>query len=73
MTLELQFKIKSNPNYIKFLRENSFWYKTLNRNPELFNLFVDEMKEKYKLRASDKINNVVDKINLIQSFLSVMR
>ena len=37
MDLYLQYKIKSNPNYIRFLRENSNWYKYLNRNPIYFN------------------------------------
>ena len=39
MTLELQFKIKNNPYYLKYLRENSIWYKKLNREPETFKIF----------------------------------
>ena len=44
MTLDLQFKMKSNPLFLKYLHENSYWYKILNRNPDAFNLFVDEVK-----------------------------
>ena len=33
MTLDIQFKIKNDPNYIRYLHENSYWYKFLNRNP----------------------------------------
>ena len=33
MNLETQFKIKNNPMLQKYIRENSYWYKILNRNP----------------------------------------
>ena len=39
MTLDIQFKIKNNANYLRYLRENSFWYKELNRNPENYKKF----------------------------------
>ena len=70
MTLELQFKLKSNPLFIKYLHENSHWYKLLNRNPELFNNFVDEMKMNYKLRPSDKINKVLNTFEMFTSIIS---
>lgn len=72
MPLEIQFKLKENPLYIKFLRENNIWYKRLIRNPSLFNQFVDEMKVKYKLRTSDKINKVVDTLDVISNLFSSM-
>lgn len=72
MPLEIQFKLKENPLYIKFLRENNIWYKRLIRNPNLFNQFVDEMKVKYKLRTSDKINKVVDTLDVISNLFSSM-
>ena len=40
MTLDIQFKLKSNPLFIKYLHENSYWYKTLTRSPESFNDFI---------------------------------
>ncbi len=72
MRFEIQLKLKENPLYIKFIRENSQWYKILNRNPEMFNKMIDEMKEKYKLRTTDKINNVVDSVDLITKFIKVV-
>ena len=59
MTLEVQFKLKSNPLFIKYLHENSYWYKILNRDPEMFNEFIEEVKKNYKLRATDKIILVI--------------
>jgi hypothetical protein len=73
MNLNIQFQIKSNPNYQRYLRENSYWYKILNRNPENFNAFAEEMKKRYRLTTTDKINNVLEKFQLIQKFMSIMR
>lgn len=73
MTLELQYQLKTNPNYIKFLREYSYWYKLLNRNPLYFKEFVEDMKDKYKLKPTDKLNKMLDNINMLQTFLDVLR
>ena len=47
MTLDIQFKIKNDPNYIRYLHENSYWYKFLNRNPSSFKQFEEEMNKEY--------------------------
>lgn len=73
MNLDVQFKIRSDNNYGRYIRENSHWYKMLNRNPERFNDFVSEMKERYKLRTTDKISNAADKLELVKTFLSVLK
>ena len=70
MTLDLQFKLKSNPMYLKYLRENSHWYKTLNRDPEMFNTFIEEMKTVYKLRPSDKINKALSTFEMVTAIIS---
>lgn len=72
MNLELQFKLKSNPLYIKYLRENSYWYKILIRNPKMFDKFIEQLKIDYKLRPTDKINKVIDTVNLISNLFSNM-
>ena len=71
MRFDVQMKLRSNPLYIKFLRENSNWYKYLNRNPDRFDEMVQEMKKKYKLRTTDKINNVIDSVELITKIFKV--
>ena len=73
MNLSTQFKIKNNPLLQKYIRENSYWYKYLNRNPNLILEMEKEMKEKYKLTASDKINNISEKLDLIRTFMNVMK
>lgn len=73
MSINLQYKIKNNLMYQKFLRENSIWYKYLNRNPLLFNDFISDMKDKYELKPSDRLNKVLNNISLIQNFLDVLK
>lgn len=72
MTRETQYKIKMNPNYIKYLRENSFWYKELNRNDD-FKLFENEVKNNYKLRTIDKIEKVTDSLDFIARIMSTLK
>ncbi len=73
MTYEIQRRIDSDINLKRYLRENSIWYKRLNRSEASFPYFVDEMKMKYKLTTSDKINKTIDNINMLQSFLDVLK
>ena len=73
MQVETRLKIKSSTNLYRYLRENSYWYKYLNRSPIFLKQLEEEMKEKYRLRPSDKIENISNSLNLIKSFLEVMR
>lgn len=73
MDTRIKIMIDSNPDYKRYLRSNSYWYKILNRNPDMIDAFISEVKEKYKLRTSDKINNVIDKIDMISKFIDVLR
>lgn len=70
MTLDTQFKIKNNPNYIRYLREHSYWYKYLNRNPNSFNQFEEEAKEYFGLRPQDRINKMLDTVEMISTLVS---
>ena len=73
MQVEVRLKIKSNPNLYRYLREDSYWYKYLNRSPLFLKQLEEEMKEKYRLRSVDKIENISNSLNLIKSFLEIMR
>lgn len=73
MTTEVQLKINSNPRLISFIRENPIWYKRLNRNPDLFKEFTMDMKDKYKIKTSDKITKALNNISMLQAFLDVLR
>ena len=73
MTLDIQYKINNNINYKRFIRENPNWYKILNRDPLKFNDFILEVKDKYELKVSDRINKMIDNLNMFQSFLDVLK
>ena len=73
MQVETLLKIKSNPNLYRYLRENSYWYKYLNRSPLSLKEMEEEKKEQYRLRPTDRLENVSNTIKMIESFLEIMR
>ena len=73
MTTELQIKITNDPMQTSFIRENPYWYKRLNRNPLLFKDFTEDMKDKFKIRPSDRLNKTLENISMIQTFLNVLK
>lgn len=73
MTVDLQLKINSDLRLKTFIRQYPNWYKLLNRNPLLYKDFVNDMKEKYKLTTSDRLNKTLDSISMFQTFLEVLR
>ncbi len=70
MKVEVLNKLKEDKKFLMFLRQNSDWYKILNRNPEEVDLFIKKMKEKYKLRTIDKVDNIIDGVDLITKILN---
>ena len=73
MILDIQFKIKNNPNYRKYIREHSSWYKILNRDHLMFTNFEEEVKDVYKLRPTDRISRALDTFEIIQNILTSMK
>ena len=73
MTLDIQFKINSNINYQRFIRENPNWYKILNRDPLQFKNFELEVKDKYGLKVTDRLNRMLENIGTFQTFLDVLK
>ena len=73
MSIETKLKLKSNINYLKFLRENSYWYKYLNRSNQFFKDFENEMKITYKLRPTDRISKAIDTFDMIQTILTTLK
>ena len=73
MTIENQIRLSNDQMLTRFIREYPIWYKRLNRNPDLFNDMIMDMKEKYKLTTSDRINNTLKSINMLKTFLDVLK
>lgn len=71
MKSEIQKKLLEEDKYRMFLRENSNYYKELNRDPNYYPTFKKIMKEKYKLRTIDKIDNIIDSVDLISKIFDI--
>ena len=72
MRVDVLFKIKSDPNLYRYLKEHSHWYKYLNRNPDSIKEMEEEMKKEYKLTPEDKLNDVSSKLKLLSNFIKIM-
>jgi len=73
MQLITLYALKNDEKMHKFLRENSEWYKYLNRNPLSYQDFVKSMKKKYKLNPTDKISSTLDNIDLISTVIQTLK
>ncbi len=72
MRYEIKESIYKDENLLRYLRENSGWYKRLNRNERLENM-VNEMKERYGLRFRDKVDKIGTGIDIINAFMNVTK
>lgn len=73
MDIKTQIIVRSNPNIYRFLREESYWYKYLNRDPNSIKDLEKAMKVKYKLTTEDKLEKLNQSMNLINSFMDVLK
>lgn len=72
MNDETRFKIKS-PILRQFLKENSYYYQYLYRDRQFVYKLEKMAKEYYHVRVVDKIEQLGNKIQMIQTFLDVMK
>ena len=69
----LQISFRDNYKSYELLKENSFYFKELNRGIIDYKKFISDMKIKYKERTSDKIENIIDNMDLVSSVLDVLK
>ena len=69
MKYEMLEKLNNNKKFLNYLRQNSYWYKEFNRNPDSYDKFIKDMKIKYKLRTIDKVDNFVDSVDLFTKII----
>ena len=73
MLVETQIKIRNNPYLYRYLRDNYSWYKALNRDPNSIKQMEIEMKNAYKLNLTDKIDNLSQKIDMVRTFIDILK
>lgn len=64
---------QENEKEYNYLKNNSWYYKDLNRGTKNFANFVADMKVKYKERTTDKLTNAIDNIEMVSSILDVFK
>lgn len=72
MRYEIKNKIYEDENLLRFLREDSSWYKYLNRNMPIEHM-IEEMKVRYSLRFKDKVNKFGTGVSLIRAFMDATK
>lgn len=72
MRLETFYQIRNNPIIYSYLREDSYHYKYIYRNPNHLKTIEGLAKERYKLRSVDKIDKIKNNIDLIKTFMDVL-
>ena len=73
MDISLQLEIKKRKKYYDYLKENSNWFKELNRNPNNFNKFNSFIKDKYRLNITSKISDTINNIDTAMSILDILK
>ena len=69
----LQQKLKEEKKFKQYFDENSNQVKYLNRDPEYYRTFMKEMKELYKERPTDKLNDALNTIEIINSLIDTLK
>ncbi len=73
MQMSALIELRKDAKMWDLLKYNSYWLKELNRNPNAIKNFKESMKIKYKLRATDKISDAIDNIDIISNILSALK
>jgi Holliday junction resolvase RusA-like endonuclease len=73
MEIILQQKLNEDVKMESLLKQNSYWFKYLNRDSDNYLNFVKDMKNKYHLNITDKISSAINNIDLISSVLETLK
>lgn len=69
----LQIAFRENSKMYELLKQNSYYFKGLNRGVVDYKKFVSDMKIKYKERPKDKLESIMDNMELVSSVLNVLK
>ena len=72
MKIDVKLKIKQNPNNSKFWKENSYWYKYINRNQRYYIDFENAMKVRYKLTPEDRMSKMREGIDTLSKIIDIL-
>lgn len=72
MELNLLYKIKKEKKHYDFLRNHSYWYKYLNRNPENYKKFIEAYKKYSRANTTNKVSDTINNIDMVTNILKVL-
>ena len=72
MDINTQYKIKSNLNNLRYLREKSYWYKYLNRDRNNYDKFLNAYKRYNRSVTTNKVNDTINNIDMVTNILKVL-
>lgn len=73
MHVKVQFMLEANPYLKKYLRDHSWFYKDIIRNPLMINEIEGLMKREYKLSFPDKLEKIKDNIAMFNNFMEIIK
>lgn len=73
MQLNIKMIIEQNPDLKRYLKENSYWYKYLNRDSNYLRIMYQEMKKAYKLTPIDKLERINNNIKLVSEMFKILK
>lgn len=73
MNREIIYQIRENKDLYMYLKYNSYLYKYIFRNEINIKELEKLMKKDLKQTPLDKLNNIKDKIELANTFLSILK
>ena len=72
MAPEIIIKISNDEKLHNYLRNNSYWYKYLNRDKKNFKSFYNAYKLNNRNEKIQKANNIFDSIDTVNSIIKVL-
>lgn len=72
MELDIMYKIKQDKKHYDFLRNNSYWYKYLNRSKDNYKLFLEAYKKYNRNMTANKVNDTINTIDTVSNILKII-
>ncbi len=73
MAPELMIKISNDVNLHNYLKNNSYWYKYLNRDKNSFKSFYNAYKLNDRSEKIGKASSVVDTLGTVNNILKILK
>jgi len=72
MDFELQAKIFNDAKMAEYLKNNSHWYKRLNRSPDNFKDFNSEYKKHKRDEGQKKITSMINNLDTVNTIFKMI-